>query len=39
MKTGDKFIDNHDGTFVVQKQYHNDAYIENSRFWQTTSQT
>lgn len=28
MKVGEKFIDNHDGTFVVQKQFNNDAYIE-----------
>jgi hypothetical protein len=28
MKIGEKFIDNHDGTFVVQRQFNNDAYIE-----------
>jgi hypothetical protein len=28
MKTGEKFIDNHDGTFVVQSRFDNDSYIK-----------
>ena len=27
MKVGEKFIDNHDGTFVVQRQFNNEPYL------------
>ena len=32
MKTKEKFIDNHDGTFTVQKQYDNTPYLERTQF-------
>ena len=28
MKIGEKFIDNHDGTFVVQRQFNNQPYLD-----------
>ena len=28
MKIGEKFIDNHDGTFVVQRQFDNQLYLD-----------
>ena len=28
MKVGEKFIDNHDGTFVVQRQFNNEPYLD-----------
>ena len=27
MKVGEKFIDNHDGTFVVQQKFNNEPYL------------
>ena len=30
MKIAEKFIDNHDGTFVVQRQFHNDPYLKRA---------
>ena len=32
MKTKEKFIDNHDGTFTIQKQYDNTPYLERTQF-------
>jgi ABC-type glycerol-3-phosphate transport system substrate-binding protein len=32
VKTKEKFIDNHDGTFTVQKQYDNTPYLERTQF-------
>jgi hypothetical protein len=28
MKIGEKFIDNHDGTFVVHQQFNNQPYLD-----------